>query len=192
LDDVAVMNAGIFLGLAEDRPSALSNLVEQAADALLKASSRGQGDDARPFHFGGTAPLARLVASPCYEYLLHGADMMWAVGLPWSCPERAAEATFAYIFLAPTITARFDAHKAADVDSTFSVGFDGSSRSCFQVRSGTMEMLPSDTAAQCSVTGAASQLLLWLSGRRKWEDAGLSATGPRAGLAPLFAKLLIN
>jgi uncharacterized protein (TIGR03083 family) len=191
-NDVAVMNAGIFLGLVEDRPSVLADLVDNAADALLQASRRGQQGETRPFHFGAMADVARLVAAPCYEYLLHGADMMWAVGQPWSCPERAAEATFGYIFLSPTITGRLDAHEASEVDATFSVGCDDHCRFCVQVRSGNVALLPSGTDAECAVTGTASQLLLWLSGRKSWEDAELTAQGRLANLAPLFAAFLTN
>jgi uncharacterized protein (TIGR03083 family) len=192
LDDVVLMNAGIFLGLVEDRPSVLADLVDDAVNALLMTSRGGARDDRRPFHFGGTTTVARLVAAPCYEYLLHGVDMMWAVGQPWSCPEQAATTTFAFIFLAPSLAARFDAHKAHDVDATFSVGVDDVTRFCVQIRTGAIELLLPGADTDCSVTGAASQLLLWLSGRSDWEKAGLSATGRRADLAPLVAELLVN
>jgi len=46
-----------------------------------------------------------------------------------------------------------------------------------------------DTTVDCAIAGPSSQLLLWLSGRASWADAGLAATGPRAELAADFTDL---
>jgi hypothetical protein len=119
------------------------------------------------------------------EYLLHGADMASAVGRQWSCPESAADTAFGLMapLLVPYV---FDSEVAGTLDGSFALGGTGG-RLCYQVHSGTIEPVDPETDADCSISGPSSQWLLWLGGRAEWEDAGLSASGPRAELAPRFA-----
>jgi uncharacterized protein (TIGR03083 family) len=181
------LNAGFFLAMDEDRPRQLADLVERAVASFLD-STIGR-DFANPVQYVGLPVSVGIMAGlQCFEYLLHGFDMARAVGTEWVCPESVADP--ALTTGGQLTTAFLDPAKATDLHASFAIE-GGSERICCQVRAGTMEPLAANTDTDCSITGPSSQILLWLTGRIGWEDAGLSASGPRADLAPTLADKLV-
>jgi hypothetical protein len=97
--------------------------------------------------------------------------------------------------IGPLMASLFNAEVAGDLTASFALDSLGG-RICYQVRSGTMEAVTSlntaDADIDCSIAGDSSQLLLWLTERTGWDDAGLSASGPQRHLAPSLPGLLFH
>jgi hypothetical protein len=180
-------NAGAFTALDEDDPSILAKLFEEAVGSLIAASREHGSDDACPYYavYGGQFTVGILCVVQINEYLLHWADMAFAVGRDWSCPESAAETVFT--ILAPIlIPLFFDSSAAGDLNASFALEAPGV-RLAYRARSGDLEALDEEIDCDCSISGPASRWLLWLTGRVEWDDRVHLARGPRAELSPRFA-----
>jgi uncharacterized protein (TIGR03083 family) len=184
--DLPAWNAGTFLALDEAHPTALADLADRAVGAFLAGTNDRQLDDVCPYYhdYGGRRTVGMLIAAQVYEYLLHGADIASAVGREWSCPEPAAEVVVAML-ASELLAFRFVREAAGNLDATFAIESPGV-RLCYQVCGGSLKRLDAEADTDCSVTGAAGRLLLWLSGRTGWEEATLSPSGRRPDLAPRF------
>jgi hypothetical protein len=185
--DLSTLNEGFFLGMDEDRPKTLADLTERAVASFLDGTTARKTDD--PFQYQGFAvTVDSMAGGQCFEYLLHSFDMARAVRREWSCPETVADAALATV--GPVRISFFDPDAGRDLEASFAIE-GGSGRICCQVRAGTMELLDADADTDCSITGPSSQVLLWLTGRAGWEDAKLSASGPRPEVAPSLAATLV-
>jgi uncharacterized protein (TIGR03083 family) len=183
--DLSAWNAGMFLAMDEDRPSALADLYAQAVARFLDAVSRHSADDTYQY-LGAPVPVDVLTATLCREQLLHGFDIASAVGRPWTSPEAVAGPAFAMMDL-PTVY-MFNPESAGDLRATFALE-SPCWRSCYAVGAGAIELLDPTIEVECTITGPSSQLLMWMSGRTPWKHAGLAASGPRSDLAPTFASM---
>jgi uncharacterized protein (TIGR03083 family) len=185
--DLAASNQGAFFALHEDRPAVLAHLFEDAVKSLLNAIEERSSDDLCSWYseVGGQSPVGTMIAALLVEYLLHGADMAFALGREWRCPESAADTAFAAItpFILPL---HFDSRAANDLDASFGLERPDC-RFSYRVRSGRLEPLNQQTDTDCSMSGSSSQWLLWLGGRAEWGDVRLTASGNRAELAQPFA-----
>ena len=94
LPEPAAWNAGTFLALAEDRPTALADLAEEAVASFLDVTTRRHRDDPIQYVAFATS-VGGLSAFLCGEYLLHGFDIASSVGRGWSWAEPAADAALA-------------------------------------------------------------------------------------------------
>jgi uncharacterized protein (TIGR03083 family) len=189
LTDLPAWNAGVLIAMDEDRPKVLANLTERAVASFLDATSQFHGDDLRPYHFGLTLSTSSFVSALSYEYLLHGADLAWAVDRVWSCPELAADSTI--VPVARNMAVIFDPQAAGGINASFAIK-SPSTRCCYKVSDGSIEILDAAADVDCSIAGSSSRLLLWLTGRAGWEEARLSASGRESQLAPSFTDLFIN
>jgi hypothetical protein len=165
----------------------LADLSERAVGSFIGATAHHRGHDTCPYpaEFGGQITVGMLTAIRVFEYLLHGADMAFAVGRDWSGSEPAADTAVAMMtpFL---LRSGFDSEAAGDLDASFAVDTPGG-RFSNQVRSGGIKRLDEGVGTDCSISGASSHWLLWLSGRSDWEDSELSASCQRAHPAKRFA-----
>jgi uncharacterized protein (TIGR03083 family) len=186
--DFSVVNTAFFLAMDEDQPTALADLMERAVATFLDIGTR-RGGDCPVQYMGLSMTVNIMTAGQCSEYLLHGFDMAQAVGRKWSCPESAADKTFA--MTGPFIPSLFNAEAAGDLSASFALDSPGG-RFSYQVRSGTMQSVMAEADTDCVITGASSQLLLWLTGRAGWDDARLSASGLQRDLAPSFPGMLFH
>jgi uncharacterized protein (TIGR03083 family) len=186
--DETTFNAAVFLAMDENRPGVLADLTEVAVTSLLDASTRRRRDD--PCQYRGLPLTVGLIsAGACNEYLLHAYDMARAAGREWSCPESAADLSWAVV--SPLWGAyNFNPEAAGHLEGSFAIE-SPNGRVCFQMRPGSMELLKPDAETDCTIVGPSSQLLVWLSGRAGWEGVNLLASGPRPDLAPFLASSLI-
>jgi hypothetical protein len=186
--DTSVLNAAFFLAMDEDEPGILADLAERAVTSFLDGTV-GRNLDDPCLYMGFATTVGIMAAFECFEYLLHGFDMVRAVGREWASSDSAADPTLAVA--GPVILSFLDPAKAGDVDASFAIE-GGSSRVCGQMRAGIMEPLDGGAETDCSITGSSSQILLWLTERANWKEAGLSASGRRSELAPTLAERLMQ
>jgi uncharacterized protein (TIGR03083 family) len=181
LGERASVNAGCFIAMDETEPTVLANQADRAVKSFLDVTSRHRRDD--PLAYGAFSTTVGIMAAfQCYEYLLHGYDMARGAGRHWHWQEPAADA--ALTMMGPVLTYMFGLNPdaAGELHGSFAIE-SPRARLCLDVRHGVMELLDRDVDTDCSIVGSSSQVLLWLSGRAGWEDAGLTASGPRPDLA---------
>ena len=184
--DETTFNAAVFLAMDENRSAVLADLTEVAVTSLLEASTRRRRDDQCQYR-GAPLTVGIISAAMCNEYLLHSYDMVRAVGREWSCPEAAADVGWSVV--SPFWIALFNPEMAGHVEGSFAIE-SPHDRICYQVRSGSMEVLNPDVDTDCTIAGLSSELLVRLSGRKGWEDTNLLASGPRPEMARSVASLL--
>jgi uncharacterized protein (TIGR03083 family) len=177
--DPSVSNAALFLAMDESQPTVLADLDEAAVASFIDALSRRGPHD--PCQYADLSLTVGIIAAfQSFEYYLHGFDMAQAVGHKWACPEAATDSTLAVT--GPVLLSGLDPEIAGDLKGSFAIeGQFG--RICCDVHSGVTEALDADADTDCSIIGPSSKLLLWLTGRVGWEDAGLSASGMRPEIA---------
>jgi hypothetical protein len=186
--DASVLNAGFFLAMDEDRPRVLADLDERALAPFLDSITGREFDDPCRY-LGFDLTVGIMAAIRCNEYLLHGFDMARAVGQDWTFSESAADLTLDV--MGPILMSFLDPAKADDLEASFAIEA-RSGRFCGQAAGGVMDPLAADDDTDCSIMGPSSQILLWLTGRVGWEDAKLSASGPRPEVAPTLADKLVH
>jgi uncharacterized protein (TIGR03083 family) len=184
--DLSTLNAGLFLAMDEQRPSALAGLVEDAVGRFLEESGHHDRDESHPYG-GLTLTTGQQLALSCWEYLLHGYDIEAAVGRPWACPDGLADQTM--VAMSTTLRGLINTKAAAEVRASVAIE-SPAIRICYALKEDGAELLASDSEVDCSITGAPAQLLLWLSGRSGWNTAKLSASGTMPELGQVMTGML--
>lgn len=183
---LAIFNPGAFYALREDEATELAMLLAAAVDGYAETVSPLPEDALRPWHYGREVPMAYNIALVVNELLMHGTDMSLATGAEWPGDESAARTAWAV--LAPWLTAvRFLPDAAADTRAAISLAAAGCAPLTFVIGGGTMTRAREPVAVDCSIRGAAMNMLRWYFQRDAWPDAALSAEGPRAELSALLA-----
>lgn len=186
---LAILNAGAFCALAEDRPRELATLLANAVNAYHGAASPLPPHETRPWHYGRELPVAFHSALLANELLLHGTDVALAAGVPWQGHEPAARTVWSV--LAPWLTPRrFLPDVAGDTQASVALSASGCRTLVFRIGSGTIAASDDPAAPDCVIQGPAMQMLRWYFQRDGWEAAGLEASGQQANLAPRVAEFL--
>lgn len=187
--DNALVNAGVFLALAEDRAAALADLLAAAVAELDAAVATVAPEDVRPWHRGLSAPAAVHVALAVNELLMHGTDIARAAGVPWDGDDEAADVVWRV--LAPWLTPlRFLPEAAGEVRVTITLATSGGPQLGFTVADGVITAAEPAAEVGCRIEGSPMALLRWYYQRDAWPEAGLRASGAQAAIAERFAELL--
>ena len=176
-EDLAAINAGFFVAMDEDSPATLAALLKTATSAYASSVASHDVAELCPFHFGRRVDVATMMSVSTYELLMHG----------WDMAEATDRTLWDDVAAAPTLRG-IAASRVRLVPSdltrekvTLVICPNDEPQFAYVLGPSGASISPAEPHREydCSVSGSPFSLLLWLSGRVGWEDAGLASSGIR-------------